>query len=351
VSALHSIEALKNTFRDLKDYAPTSFFVAGILCLPLLINGVVQAVVPLNPVVFATWITLALLGFFFSSVALPVAIIRGTYDYATGQDPGVGRLLAKTFRAGLLFKFLGFLVLLFLILLGLMVAIAIPIGGTILAIVAGADGDFDRAFGGPAVLILVMMLILGIVTFIILSVYIYVRFAVAGMAVVLEGSGPATALRRSSGLTKGHRWDASLAWLILAGVGTVIALVIFGPAFVVSFATMAETANRPIMFAPGGITGPPGFGGTPGVAGLVVAVSTYLITVIAGVINNGLWTNFYLGLRGEELLAAPSAPSPGGYPAATPGPHGEADADEEQERAGEDQDPGDLGEQEGRDDG
>lgn len=343
MASLHSIEATKNTFRDLK-YAPTSFFAAGILCLPLLAYGLVGAILPLNPVVFATWITLVLVGLFLSSVALPVAIISATHDYATGRDPGLGELLAKTFRARPLLKFLGFIVLLFLIFIGLAVAIAIPIGGTVLAIVAGADGNFGRAFGGPAVVILVLAVFLGILVFLVVGTYIYVRFAVGGMAVVLENSGPAAALRRSSALTKGHRWDVFLAWLILAGVGSVISLVIFGPAFIVSLSTMAETVPQRTVFGPGVISGPPGFGGPPGVGGVVVAVSTYLITVIGGVINNGLWTNFYIGLRGEELLSSPPAPSPGGYPAAAPGPHGEGDATEEQQSAGEDQHTWDLGE-------
>lgn len=349
----HFLGALANTWRDLRNHASTSFFAAALIASPVALTPLAQTLP--GPAGVATWLTLQVVGGLASGVWLPVALITATREYAIGSDPGVGGLLARTARGvRRLLSYLGTQVLLGLIAIGILIAASVPAIGTFVAALAGAEGRVERVFEGPLAPLLVVTIILALVLFLAGLVLIYLRYGVAGMVNVLERRSPAASLRRSRGLMRGHWLDLFVLWLIIGAVVSVLYLVLGGPALILSFASASTS--------PLGAAGPFGPAATSPAAALVIGISLFLLQVAAGPIATGALTNFYLALRGDEPYAQEATPaaragtagedaamfSPAlsDLPQPPLGPHGQADAAEEQDAPGDDDRAGKFPEEE-----
>jgi len=299
----HSIAAISNTFRDLKEHAPTSLFTAAILLSPLLLTSTVLGVTG-NPFVRLINTLVA----FLAGIWLAFAMTLGTKMYATGEDPGVGGLLDRS-GTRRLFSFLGTNVL-----VGLLIGAVV---GVVVLITAGAGfvaigsplftGQFQRYENPGLFSFAFLALFVGIILALLLALFLYLRYGLAGPVNALEEQSPSKSLTRSKQITQGRRLDFFVLLLLLAAMYVAIALVFNGPAIILSLRSSgfdgASFAGRTspfgrtsTMFSPG-ILSPAG--------AVVAAISTYLTSVVGGVLSASVLANFYLGIRGEEVAAGP----------------------------------------------
>ena len=335
----HAAPAFGNTFKDIRKHSATSFFTAAILCLPSLFASVIVS--SGAPVI---GVPLQILAFFPSAVWLPVAIITATRMYATGTDPGVGKLLDET-ASWRLFSYLGTTLLLFLILLLAFVIAFLPLIGVGASSLAGAHGDFAKAFTGGNGILSVLALFLGIAVAIVFSVLIYLRYGLAPVVNVLERLSPTKSLSRSRELMKGRWMDLFVLFAMVVGVSIVAYIVVLGPSLVVTISSAGIPKNSGPFFTPK--LGP--------TAAVVSGLSTYLHSIILTVISTGCLANFYLGIKGDEAREERSrrlAGIDGSVAIPTdsferngidPLPiEGQQDAAEQQSAAGENEEPGNL---------
>lgn len=311
----HSVAAIGNTFRDLKQHAPTSLFTAAILLSPLLITSTFVGMTGKPYVLLMNALVAFIAGFW-----LAFAMTLATKMYATGEDPGVGGLLDRS-GTRRLFSFMGTNVLVGL-LIGAVVAVVVLLtaGAGFVAISSPlATGQLQKYESPRLFLFALLALIVGLILAIVLALLLYLRYGLAGPVNALEDQTPRMSLTRSKKITEGRRLDFFVLLLLLAAIYFVIALVLNGPAMILNF--------RATGFAGPGVG--PNFGSgnsssffptafTPNVlspaASVVAAISTYLTSVIGGVLSASALTNFYLGIRGEEVVAGgppqPPAPTP-----------------------------------------
>jgi uncharacterized membrane protein len=335
----HAGPAFGNTFKDIRNHSSTTFFVAAILCLPSLFASViVSSGAPL------VGIPLQIVALFPSAIWLPVAIITATKLYATGTDPGVGRLLDET-ASWRLFSYLGTTLLLFLILALSFVVAFIPLIGVAASSMAGAGGSFTQAFTGGNGVLSVLTLLFGIALAITFSVVIYLRYGLAPVVNVLEHLSPRKSLTRSREIMKGRWMDLFVLFAMVVGVSLVAYIVILGPSLVVTFSSVRNAPSSGPFFTPR--LGP--------VAAVVSGLSTYLHSIILTVISTGCLANFYLGVKGDEVMESrqqqlagidvsqavgPAPPSFDGDQLNPLAPQGQPDPGEQQKAPGDDQEPG-----------
>lgn len=335
----HAGRAFVNTFRDLKNHSNTTLFTAGLLLIPSMGTTFLENYLGSRLVsLFALPVTLAL------GVWLQASLIRATYEYATGVDPGIGGLLAKSSNLRRLFSLFGVQVILFLLWAAVGVIAAAPLVGVGVAGLAASGGDISKIFGGGFAGLLIISLLIGLSILIFFGIFIAFRYILAEQVNVLEKRGPAASLVRSRMMMQ-KRWpDLLLLYLILLGVAAAGALALLLPAGIVASVgappDSVTTFSSPIeLFAVRQL---------PAVAAAVVALSGYLFGVFMTSVSLGAFTNFYLGVRGDEALSAPitadssswsgslELPAPGkdhGYPG------------DQKQGAGDDRRPGDLAEE------
>jgi hypothetical protein len=104
--------------------------------------------------------------------------------------------------------------------------------------------------GAPAV-VTVLLSVLGVPVFLVVSIYLYVIFALGPSAAVLERQGVVPALRRSRGLVKGAWWRTFGILILIFVIAYVISLVLALPFSVVGMiaAFMAGDGGELRMFA------------------------------------------------------------------------------------------------------
>lgn len=342
----HSGRAFVNSLKDLKDHASTSLFTAGLLLLPSLGTSILQNLTGrpifgllMLPVLIAT------------GVWLEFCLITATREYAVGNDPGMGGLISKT-AFGRLASFFGVKVILFLITLGVAIVTFIPFIGVLIAGGIASGGDLQRIFDSRFGALVVLTVIISVVAFLTITVIIRFRYGLAGAANTLEGKSPPEALGRSRQMMK-NRWpDMLLLVIMLAGAGLVAWIVVGLPSLIVTFRRLAETGGMATIGRPGMLPFSRELPALPLAAALVASLSTYLLQVIMTIVSVSAITNFYLGVRGDEVVAAlaplpaPASPvSPAGNDlGALPGGKHDADPGHQQDPAGDDRRPGDLSE-------
>ncbi len=319
----HSVTALGNTFRDLKGHAPTSLFTAAILLSPLLITSTFVGVTG-NP--FVQFVN-ALVGFL-AGIWLAFAMTLATKMYATGEDPGVGGLLDRSGTRRLL-SFMGTNLLVGL-LIGAVVAVVVIVMAGASFVALGSplvNGELQRYESPGLFLFALLALIVGIILATALALFLYLRYGLAGPVNALEGQTPRMSLKRSKNITEGSRLDFFVLLLMLFGIYFVISIVLNGPAMILNFrATGFASTGVGANFGSGGPS--PFFPNAfkPNIlspAGSVVAaISTYLTSIVGGVLSASTLTNFYLGIRGEEVIAgnSPGSWSPELSPSPPSGP-------------------------------
>lgn len=338
-------EAAGHSFKDVMAHAHTTLVTAAIIAIPVLIGQLIAAASrgSIYTAAMPYLTTLPVIVF------LPVAIIRATFLYAGGSDPGVIGLLDLTTTWRLL-SFLGTITLSALLKAAVFVVAFLPAIGVGIAAVSGAGGDFERVFSGPLVAVLLLAILVGLTVSIGLSILISLRFGLIGVVNVLEERSPLASFRRSRELLKGRAGDYFVLLLILFGVGVVAAIFLNGPGI---FVSIRETTR--------GVRSGPFIRNLAPASAVVVAVSAYLTTIATQVINAAARTNYYLALRGEEVarqrLEGITPGLPGGSfgdgNVAGGGPYGQGQPDPEQQQqpSGQYQNPGDLSEQQHGDEG
>lgn len=341
------LDAFSNTFRDLRNRSSTTLFTAGLLALPVLLAGAAEAAgLP------GLRLLLRLAGSFTVTVWLTRALTIATRQYALGSDPGVSGLLGLSSQPRRMLSLLGTQIIVTLILVAAAALALLPAAGVFVAAAAGADGRLPRieeALRGPLGALLLIALLLGVLAFVVVAVLVRLRYGVAKAANVLESLPPTRSLARSRDLMRGHYLDLLVLGLLILAVLAAAAVVLLGPALVITVAALPETAAGMLP------RGPLGLGVSPALspaAALVVGLSFYLYQAVAQALTAQAEANFYLGLRGEEALraqtASPARPGPG---QAAPGGEHQADAGEQQHGSGKEERAGHLPERPGGDQG
>ncbi|MPZ89099.1 MAG: hypothetical protein GEU81_13735 [Nitriliruptorales bacterium] len=156
------------------------------------------------------FVTVALLQTLLLLLATAAVVSIGAARYLGGQQGPADALRTAGRRFPVL---LGSQVLVALILIA---AVTVPL----VLVVAGAflGQDALAAVGGLAFLPLIP-----------LAVYLYIAFALAVPAIMLEGTGAVAALRRSSQLVKGRWWPVFgilvVAWIVVGIVGSALGVI------------------------------------------------------------------------------------------------------------------------------
>lgn len=343
----HCMEAFTNTFKDIRDHPSTALFTAAILAAPVLIGSVLQQA---GASVFGQ--LLSFVSYFFI-IWLAFAITLATKQFASSSDPGVGGLLDAS-ASRRLFSFIGTRILVGLMVIAAALIAFIPAFGVGISAWTGANGNIDKLFNGAVPAFFFLALFFGLFVFVGLALMINLRYGLAGVVNALEDISPTQSLRRSNQLLKGRRADVFVLMLLLFGVGLVVALVLNTPAIIVSISGVASSTRPPSALGAFGsgsfldMFRPRALGPT---AALVVGVSTYLTTMVSTVIGTGAVANFYMALRGDEVVrtAAAQRGSLGFDYGQTPGSHGQPYPGQQNDPPRQDQPPWDFTEKDSGD--
>lgn len=316
---LASRSAIKNTFRDLRTHGPTSIFTGAILAVPVLLAALFRATLTGRAATTTTFIFF--LTAYLTGLWLTVAITLATFDYATGKDLGVGDLLKTSFDFRKIGSYFLASILFALVLAGVVLAALIPFIGSVFSTLAGADWNFQRLTlerQGPIVLITG---VLSVVAAAVLFVMIYLRFGAFAPASILEGRGPAGALRRSTEITRRHRLDFFVLWIFLGLIGLGVFLVIGGPGMIVGI-------RRPSVSMGWNPFDP--YAGMDRAQILVSGFSSYLFQTLWAPFVAAAVTNFFLELRGRSSFDGMNRGEP------LPGGESQPDSEKQEQATGQD---------------
>lgn len=297
----HAGSAFANTFRDLRDHSNTTLLTAGLLLIPSLGTTFLESYLGSRLVsLIALPATLAL------GVWLQASLIKATHGYATGSDPGVGRLLSSSSDLRRLVSLFGVQAILFLLGLGVVIVSFAPVFGVGVAGLAASGGDFNRMMSGGLVALLIISLIFGLALLAFLGLVLALRYGLAAAVNVIEKRPAPDSLSRSRSMMRGRWLDLILVYLMLVGTVIAGAVALLLPATIVAGSTASAQSVFPTDFQLGDFFRTPQF---PVGASAIVALSSYLHGILVSVITIGALTNFYLAIRGEEAMDA-SSPEP-----------------------------------------
>ncbi len=256
----------------------------------------------LGPSVFdnaALIVTLVVVGIVVLLLLLALTLISqgALTENVAAIDQGKGRRFGSGWRAGLsnIWRVLGYYVVYFLIALGLLVAIGIPIALLIAGTFAATDSVGARvAVAVLAGLLGVLALILVFIPLSIVSQYALREIVVRRTGIFASFGGGYRIFRRSLG-------RSLLVWLInlLLGIGVTIAalialgivgLVLFLPAILLAFAEMTTAA------VVAGV-----------VAGVILLPIILVVSGATGTFFHSYWTLAYLRLTGHREDGGPAA--------------------------------------------
>ena len=216
-------------------------------------------------------------------------------------DRREGRRFGSTFRAGLgnFWRVLGYYIVFFLIALGLLVAIGVPI-----ALLIGGTFAVTESVGAR-VIVAVLGGLLGIATLIVVFIPLAVIGQYALREIVVRGERVFRSVRTGYGIFRRNIGRSLLLWLIhlllLIGVGIamilallLIGLILFLPTIVLSISDYSTAAV---------ITGV--------IAGLILLPIFLAASGAAGTFGHAYWTLAYLRLTTPPTTTAPERdPSP-----------------------------------------
>ena len=242
------------------------------------------------------WFGVLTFGWLITSGWMQASLIFATKQWAGGVEAGLGDIMGRGLRR--VPSLIGTLLLVGLLILGAFLLCSIPALGVFL--IASARGDLGALGEMPLVALFIGALLLGLLAAVVLIFLIGIRYAMAPVVSVLEERSPTDAMQRSKDLMKGRWFDFFLLMLMLMVVGTFIGFLITGPTFLIQTAPLQA---------------PKGFENFPTLprvsisfaGAVIVALSTYLAQIATSIISYGSYANFYLGLRGDEVMAESSA--------------------------------------------
>lgn len=361
------IDALKATFKDLRSHPAGLFGSSAILGSPLLIGGVVLALAD-GPAGVATGYLFAVIGIFTANIWRPVVLINATYRIATGAEASVAQAIQGT-SARQTLRFLGASALVGLVIITAVALVMIPFLGTLISAFLGSGGfniQVIRDLGGP---LLALLIFSGLVALLV-GAYLSIKLGLAGPASVIEERA-ATALPRSWNILRGRFWDFVVMGLLILAIGFGVFIAFGVPGMILQ---MRDVASSPTGLNLGSgfsfsysFTGPGEAlrrvtaGGLTGVAGVVYAVGAFLMGAVLSPIQMGATANYFLMARSADadevdderapLVPAKSSITGRYAPDSYLRGNREIDAPEKQQPTRKDQDPRDLSEEEGGDDG
>ena len=217
------------------------------------------------------------------SVISQGALTEGVAAISRGEE----RRFRQALRAGrsVFWRTAGLYLLGFLVALALILAVAIPAGGAVLATFAATDATGARV----AVAVLAGLAALAALLLLLLPLALILQHAIREL--VLGGARPVAALRGGWRLFRANLGPSILVFLIQQGLVVVAYLAIAIVALVLSLPAIV------ILIATGG-----------GAAGIIVAVVTGLLVFplalaaagAVGTFGHGLWTLGYLRMRSRE---------------------------------------------------
>ncbi|MDQ4149025.1 MAG: hypothetical protein M3164_03390 [Actinomycetota bacterium] len=302
-------DAWRSTLEDLRAHPGTLAGVASILSLPVAIGALYQAVRPGLSGLAVSALLSAL-----ATLWLTFAVTLAIRDFRERPETSVSSLIrastiGRVFSLGITQVLLGLLGLAALLVAGLPLILA--------AVTVFGGGLSPNRLSGTAILILVAALALTLALAVFLTVAVFVRYGLVAPVNILEGRSPLSSFGRSRELTNRRGRDMVMLLLMLFGVGLVVAIVLNGPASLVL--TQPETPT------PG--PGPPrledllsSLGPTSPLspaAAAIVAVSSYLSSVVGTTLSAALTAHFYLAFKRGAESSLPKASEEGTTPVTT----------------------------------
>ncbi|MDQ4106657.1 MAG: hypothetical protein M3157_05740 [Actinomycetota bacterium] len=222
------------------------------------------------------------------------ALVEAVVALHGGEERG----FSSTWRAGLahFWRVLGLVLLIFLISLGILLAVGVPAGLASWAVLATAESV------GMRVLFVTLVGLLALVVSVLLFVPLYITWQLALRELVVGGEGVAGALRGGYGLFGRSPSRSLLVWLIQValaiGVGIVVAIV----------GTICGLLLYGMVVAAGALDSTVATAITTAVALVLFFLVAVAVSGVVGAFFSGYWTLAYLRLRreGDELPVAGS---------------------------------------------
>lgn len=305
----HAARSMGDAFRAITAYPQATLLVAAVIALPLLLGTTIGAA---SPQLWVSFAVPALAGLT-AAIWLPVAAIRANEAISHGSEATFGSILGAATNMRI-FSFMGTQIVVGLLRMLVIVIAFAPFVGTMVAALAGAQGDFERALGGPQAALLGLSLLVGLGLGLVGTLVISLRYGLSGVVNVIERTGPIRSLGRSRELLKGRGFDYFLLLLLLLAVTLVAGLVLGGPRLIVA-------ASNDLTKAAVGL---------PPAAAMVIGVSAYLSTIVTVLVSWGSRTNYYLHCMVEDPPASDQL---------LVAPDGDQDPGKEQETSGHDENP------------
>ncbi|MBA3420681.1 MAG: hypothetical protein H0U12_02095 [Thermoleophilaceae bacterium] len=200
---------------------------------------------------------------------------------------GEQRSFRTAWRAGTsrFWRVLGLVVLLALIAIGLLLLVAIPLGGLVAGTFAATEAP------GVRIPVVVIAVLIGIVAFICLFVPLSIAVQLALRELVVGGERPTAAIRGGYRLFRRHLGTSLLLWLIQIGIGIGAAIAIL----IVALVAGVILALPAILLAVAELIG----------AAIVVGVAAALVLLVPllaafgalGAFGHSFWTLAWLRLR------------------------------------------------------
>jgi hypothetical protein len=247
--------------------------------------------------IFGIVVVVLLIALFFIILAI---ISQGALaDSVAAIDRGEGRRLGTAFRSGLnnFWRVLGYIVVFFLVALGLLVVIAIPvallIGGTFAA----------TQSTGVRLSVAVVVGILAILLLIVVFVPLYVVGQYALRDIVVRRERVLGSVGSGYNLFRHNIGSSLLLWLIQLGLAIAIGIAFFLAVLII----VLVLAIPAIALAVAGYTTAAIIAGV--IAGLILLPFLLVAAGAIGTFSHAYWTLAYL-----RLTAAPPTPSPGSSP-------------------------------------
>ena len=232
--------------------------------------------------------------------ALSVISQGALAESVAALDRGEQRSFGTAWRAGTsrFWRVLGQLVLLALIAIGLLLLVAIPLGGLVAGTFAATDAPAARI---PVVVIAVLI---GIAALICLVIPLSIVFQLSLRELVVGGERPTAAIRGGYRLFRRHVGTSLLLWLIQVGIaiGALIAILIVALVVGLILALPAILLAVLELFGAAIVLGV--------AAALVLLVPLLAAFGALGAFGHSFWTLAWLRLRALPEAAGPPPPAP-----------------------------------------
>ena len=234
------------------------------------------------------------------AVALSLISQGALVDSVAAIDRGGERRFKTAWRAGTrtFWRVLGFALLLFVIVLGVLIVIGVPLAGIVIGTFAATAADGARV----AVVVVVALIALAAVVLILIPIQIIGQLALREL--LLREERPVASLRHAYRLVRANLGSSFLLWLIQVGIGIGVAIVLVIALVIVGIVLALPAIGLAVaqVVVPAIIAGV--------LAALVLIAAALVAFGALGTFTHAYWTLAYLRLTRLGSSGAGEQPQP-----------------------------------------